>query len=74
MFINFVKVISKVLSNLDKVSVELVSKEKRSRLLRALAKIIKEKYVSWLKEYMKINFITVIFSDESNVVSDGPDG
>lgn len=74
MFINFVKVISKVLFNLDKVAVELVSREKRSRMLRTLTKIIKEKCVSWLKEYMKINFITVIISDESSVVSDGPDG
>ena len=39
-----------------------------------LSKKHRDKRLFWLKEYMKLNFETVIFTDKCRVTLDGPDG
>ena len=63
-----------------------VSKATRNRVLNKIAANVKpskqpvlskkhrEKRLTWAEEYMKINFETVIFTDECRATLDGPDG
>lgn len=65
---------------------EDVSKSTRCRLLKQVAKNVKpvtrpplkavhkEKRLKWAEEYMKIDFSTVLFTDECRATLDGPDG